>query len=100
MKNFYVKDDGRVYVPKLDFGITSQCNLDCRLCSQLNPLRNYAGAPTQSLIFYLEKWAERLDFQTLLILGGEPLLRPDLPNIICRAREILPDTIIAGHYRW
>lgn len=94
MNNYYINDDGRVHVKQLNLVVTSRCNLKCKQCCHLNQLRTYDGDSIEDLLYYLEKWTQRLDIQTLNIIGGEPLLLHDLPEIIRGARAILPENNI------
>ena len=54
------------------------CNLTCEGCNRFN---NYSFAGWQRWADYettYEKWAEYIDIDRLVILGGEPLLNPDI----------------------
>ena len=63
---------------KIEFYITNVCNLTCEGCNRFN---NYSFSGWQRWSDYEEtytKWAEYVDIDRLVILGGEPLLNPDI----------------------
>lgn len=67
--------------------VTQKCNLSCRTCYSWQENRNTLGALSTE---QLEKIIEQLAFlrlQNLVISGGEPLTRNDLPQILHLAKE-------------
>ena len=63
---------------KIEFYITNVCNLTCEGCNRFN---NYSFAGWQRWSDYeadYAKWAEYVDIDKIVILGGEPLLNPDI----------------------
>ena len=68
--------------------VTQRCNLNCRFCYSRNSLRNHLADPSLSdlgkAIALLAKWKA----SRLVISGGEPFLRDDLPEIVLRARGV------------
>lgn len=66
------------------FELTSRCNLDCRMC-YIHRRENDADAMAKELKteWWLElaQKAQKSGMLTLLITGGEPLLRPDFEEI-------------------
>ena len=65
---------------KIEFYITNVCNLTCEDCNRFN---NHSFAGWQKWSDYealYEKWAEYIDIDHMVILGGEPLLNPDIIN--------------------
>ena len=63
---------------KIEFYITNVCNLTCEGCNRFN---NYSFAGWQKWADYEEaytKWSEYIDIDRIVILGGEPLLNPDI----------------------
>lgn len=60
----------------VEFYITNVCNFNCDNCNRFN---NYHFSGQTSWDEYKEeytKWRERLDFEKIAILGGEPTLNP------------------------
>jgi hypothetical protein len=63
---------------KIEFYITNVCNLNCEGCNRFN---NYNFAGWQRWSDYestYEKWADYLNIEHMVLLGGEPLLNPDI----------------------
>ena len=63
---------------KIEFYITNVCNLTCEGCNRFN---NYSFAGWQQWSDHeadYTKWAEYVDIDKIVILGGEPLLNPDI----------------------
>ena len=67
---------------KIEFYITNVCNLTCEGCNRFN---NYNFSGWQRWADYeadYEKWAEYVDIEHMVLLGGEPLLNPDIMDWI------------------
>ncbi len=67
--------------------ITDDCNLACRYCTEFTP-----GAPHVPLET-LERWIGRLAELGVFaydLLGGEPLLHPDLPAVVRHIKQVRP----------
>jgi organic radical activating enzyme len=65
-------------IEKLEFYITNVCNLNCANCNRFNN-HNFAGWQRWSDYAndYAE-WAKYIQLKKIVILGGEPLLNPNL----------------------
>jgi hypothetical protein len=82
----------RHYFSKIEFYITNVCNLNCNGCNRFN---NYKFSGSQRWVDYesvYAKWSEYIDIDQIVILGGEPLLNPDLLNWISGIRKIFKST--------
>jgi MoaA/NifB/PqqE/SkfB family radical SAM enzyme len=64
--------------------LTHRCNLRCVYCS--SPLRKTAELSTSAWLRIVDELAD-LGCRRVAILGGEPLLRADVPDLIGRIRE-------------
>jgi organic radical activating enzyme len=79
--------DGVIQAPQLELNVVENCNLSCRSCSHLSPVlskhRIDAGSVEQTLALlsrhYHATW--------LKVVGGEPLLHPDLISIVHEVRR-------------
>lgn len=63
---------------KIEFYITNVCNLNCENCNRFN---NYSFNGWQRWSDYesvYEKWSQYIDIDHMVLLGGEPLLNPDI----------------------
>ncbi len=75
-------------VNNVDVHVINSCNLHCHGC---NHLANYGyGAPfkVKELVDWIEPWKDRLYFKRISLLGGEPLLNPDLKDICIAYRRL------------
>ncbi|MDD4587404.1 MAG: putative heme d1 biosynthesis radical SAM protein NirJ1 [Heliobacteriaceae bacterium] len=73
------------YGPVVAWNVTRTCNLHCIHCYSDSAARQYAGElTTAEALKFIDDLA---DFRVpvLLLSGGEPLLRPDLFDLIARA---------------
>ncbi len=80
------------YLPYLEFHIADHCNLNCKYCE------HYSGLVKEPKFPVLEKFAQ--DFQQLKIfiddigviriLGGEPLLNPEINEYVKLSRQLYP----------
>jgi len=66
----------KIKIRKAEFYITNVCNLTCEYCNRFN---NYNFKGWQDWKDYKQiyaRWAELLDIDQLVIMGGEPFLNP------------------------
>ena len=71
-------EDPRIYVPNIEFYITNVCNIACPDCNRFN---NHDFTGWQRWSDYeadYTAWADRIRLQRVTILGGEPLMNPDI----------------------
>lgn len=80
----------------LETHVADGCNLNCKGCLHFSNLYDRSDFPDlNNLLRDIEYIAERCEIFQFRILGGEPLLNPELPVFIEKVRKILPDTDIA-----
>ena len=65
-------------VPKVEFYITNVCNLTCEHCNRFNNYKFKGWQRWDDLKDIYSKWAELIDINHRVLLGGEPLLNPDI----------------------
>lgn len=82
--------------PKLEVHITEHCNLNCRMCSHFSPLapETYLSLDEYTRDLTRLKELYQNDLFHFRILGGEPLLHPQILQFLRAAREIFEDTRI------
>ena len=85
-KSKFIDADGLVLLRKLEIYLTKGCNLKCHYCSHFNPYR-HGLVPTETLLRSMETWSKKVCPKKFGILGGEPLLHPELNLILKKARE-------------
>jgi Fe-coproporphyrin III synthase len=70
------------------FHLLTQCNLHCRHC-YINPRQHgRRRLPLSTIRKWLEALLRRAPGANLVLLGGEPTLRPDLSHIVAAARSL------------
>jgi len=74
----------------LRISVTDRCNLRCRYCM---PAASYRWLPTDSLLTFdeVERVARafvELGVRKIRLTGGEPLLRPGLPDLVARLARL------------
>jgi organic radical activating enzyme len=77
-------------LPYAEFYITNVCNLTCQNCNRFN---NYHFTGWQDWADYADiyaKWANIVDIETPVILGGEPLLNPTILDWIQGTKALWP----------
>lgn len=83
--------------PKIEFlevMVIRTCNLSCQGCTTFSDL-TYSGYTTwEQARAELEPWTHRLDIEAIGIMGGEPLINPDIKNWLTGIRELLPNAQI------
>ena len=80
------------FLPYLEFHIADHCNLNCKACS------HYSGLVTKPRFPNFNQWARDFDLLktfiddigVIRILGGEPLLNPEILLYMLKARENYP----------
>ena len=86
-------DWGEEILPRVEMHISDWCNLNCRGCTHFSPIfsKDFPDFEDRikDVVLLKEKFSHiiRLD-----ILGGEPLLNPEIGKYCTRMRELLPTT--------
>lgn len=73
---------------------TQVCNLSCQGCTNYSDLTHAGYVTWDSMQEQLTSWLNVLDIPDFGIMGGEPLINPDIKNWIVGTRELMPDTQI------
>ncbi len=81
------QSDGRAHKVKLDYHIVGQCNLRCAGCGQNSPFRRKDLTPLSVFEEDVERLAKIMRVDTLYLLGGEPLLHPEIVEFARVARR-------------
>jgi GTP 3',8-cyclase len=86
MERSYPLVDGRIRTRSLEAHIVDHCNLSCAECCSLSPLLPAWFADPQELARDLAAAARALAPQVFKLVGGEPLMHPDLLGCLRAAR--------------
>lgn len=74
----------------LEFHVVHHCNLTCALCSHFSPTAGRHFVAPAELARDVDQAAARLRPDHVHVLGGEPLLHPDLPDLLPLFRPAFP----------
>jgi len=83
----YRLKDGRVLNRACVINVVEHCNLRCRSCAHLSPVLPKHFVDPGDLCADLTALSKSYHVGILKILGGEPLLHPDLLGILLAARQ-------------
>lgn len=81
---------------QLETHIVEHCDLNCQMCTHFSPLARPEFAKLDSFTCDMQRLRElfRDDLLYIMLLGGEPLLHPELPAFFDAARTCFPHTDI------
>ncbi|HUS64243.1 MAG TPA: hypothetical protein VMZ28_06855, partial [Kofleriaceae bacterium] len=83
----YPVQDGRIQTRSLEAHIVDHCNLTCAECCSLSPFLPRWLATPESLAADLSRAATVLAPRVFKLVGGEPLLHPELVACLQAARR-------------
>lgn len=70
------------------------CNLSCSGCSNYSDLKHSGVVPWNECRSWLSDWLKVINIEEFSIIGGEPLINPNINQWIVGARELMPDSKI------
>lgn len=79
---------GRVQTRSLEYHVADHCNLRCEHCCSFSPLLKKQFADPAEFERDLRAVSRVVQSQFLKIVGGEPLLHPELESLLVIARQI------------
>lgn len=90
-----LSDWGDVIMPHVELHISDKCNLNCKGCTHFSPLFSEVGANLKQKMDDIKSLKTLFsDIFRIDILGGEPLLNPELKEYVIELRQLLPKTFI------
>ena len=82
-----------IEIPALEFHLAHGCNLSCQQCSHYSNFQIAGKLPTiEDAEADYAKWSHRLKPRRFALLGGEPLLNPQVVQHIQLARQHWPNS--------
>lgn len=78
---------GKPTGPVVIWNLVRRCNLTCRHCYALAVDKDFEGELSTAEVFGVMDDLKGFGVPVLILSGGEPLLRPDLPQIARRAKD-------------
>lgn len=92
----FLSEQRKPIIHHLEVHAADGCNLNCRGCLHFANLYGREELPDLSKnLSDIEKISEDCEIFQIRILGGEPLLNPELSSFLCGIRRVLPDADIA-----
>ncbi len=81
---------------KVDIHITDHCNLNCKSCTHFSPLAEEFYLDSDDFERDINRLSEltKGDIGTIFLLGGEPLLHPELIDFLPITRKAFPNSNI------
>lgn len=79
--------DGRVRVEAFELHVAEHCNLRCANCCNMSPLVGERMLSVADVEAFVARMATVLVADVVKIMGGEPLLHPELPAVLRVLRE-------------
>lgn len=84
-----------IQVNQIEYHVVDACNLSCEFCTHYS---NFKGPANFKTVEQCEQewsvWADRIQLNRFHIIGGEPLLNPDIVKIVQLAFRMWPSTTI------
>jgi len=81
-------------LPFLETMVTQACNLSCVGCTNYSDVPHKGYVSWADLKTQLTQWLTVIDIPDFGIMGGEPLLNPEIQDILLGVRELMPDSQI------
>jgi len=81
-------------LPFLETMITQVCNISCEGCTNYSDLPHKGYTRWEDGKKTLEQWLEVIEIPDFGIMGGEPLINPQVYDWIYGVRDLLPDSQI------
>ncbi len=95
-QDFLLRKSGKgTYLSQVEFHLVDHCNLNCAHCNHFTPLADENFCKIDDIINDFKKLKTIFDnIGKIFIVGGEPLLHPELLNILEPLRTIYPKSEI------
>ena len=80
--------------PRVEIHVVNHCNLNCRACAHFANLSKEYYIEIEEFEKDISTLMQKVNYRLLNILGGEPLLHPNIDILCDTARKICQDKII------
>jgi organic radical activating enzyme len=78
----YARVDGRVRVEAFELHVVEHCNLRCTACCNMSPYLDEKTLSVAEIEAMCRTMAAHLEVDVFKIMGGEPLLHPDIAGVL------------------
>lgn len=79
-------------IRQLEIHLSHSCNLQCDGCQHFTDYKLGGNVPFEIGSTWIQNWSQRVRPARFKLLGGEPLLNPDVDLYLIFARKCWPDT--------
>ena len=79
-------------LPFLETMLTQSCNLSCKGCTNYSDLKHHGYVTWDNGKRDIEQWLGILEIPDFGLMGGEPLINPEVRDWIGGCRKLMPDT--------
>ncbi len=86
-RSYAVSDEGRVAVESVELHVVEHCNLRCAQCCNVSPYLPERSMSVAEVRATCERLRDVVRPDVLKIMGGEPLLHPDVGGVLRAVRE-------------
>jgi organic radical activating enzyme len=83
----YTFNHGKVFTKSIEYSVSYHCNLRCSQCSHLSPFVDKQFPAIESFESDIYRLSEALHAKVIRLLGGEPLLNPNIDMFIKTAKK-------------
>lgn len=90
---FGIKIKKKKKKPKLNYieiHLADHCNLNCKACDHYCPIADEKLADINEYKKDIQELSKKIDIETIRLMGGEPLLNPDVVEFIFETRKAYP----------
>ncbi len=84
----------RSYIPYIETHLCDHCNLNCKGCGHYSPLVKEKFTDIKQFERDIKELSKKVSIRQIRLMGGEPLLHPDLNKFIEITRKYFPITDI------
>lgn len=84
----------RPVLPFLETMITQACNISCHGCTNYSDLSHSGYVRWETGREWISSWLERIDIPDFGIMGGEPLINPEVKQWLKGVRDLMPNSQI------
>jgi hypothetical protein len=89
----YVTFRKRAWLASISFFVANSCNLKCDCCCHFNQLRK-SIVPLADFKNWFADWSSVIEPQSVILVGGEPLINPEIAEIAAAVRHFWKRTKI------
>lgn len=91
----YTEENGKLVTNSIEYSVAYHCNLNCNQCSHLSPFMDEPFPCLDSFRDDLFSLSKVMHAKVIRLLGGEPLLNPEIDKFVIIARQSgIADTVM------